>query len=398
MRALAEGHPRRRSARSPRRSPDQLNGGETVVPTSDQAPTGAEPCYVPAGTTTCGRSPATRSGPSGSPTRPSTCSRRNGDPASGRSLREEAGHRRRARRCVQPTLIRAKTCPDGRRWSNLRVTLSDRRSCLDRQATRRTWPRGHVQSHVGLSANHHRTRRRSDGRATGNRLVRRQYAPLSRLDSPARTDPRSPGLPRHLAAQRLHLLRARARLRPGTALPTPASDLRLLPIDASALDDWFGLDANVAPKAACRAGRGGTAHEVLWADRMIALADRPPAAGRRQREPDRAPHADGLHDEQNRHVGGARPEEAQDPVNKNAAAEGPARRAARRGLDVELGLDRSGRANPQLSRSRRDTTLREVLMQLGRKLAEGSRRGPRGRGGRARCRSPSPRVEPRVEV
>jgi len=95
---------------------------------------------------------------------------------------------------------------------------------------------------------------------------------------------------------------------------------RLFPIDASALDDWFGLDTrtlrrklNVALAAA------GLHTEVLWADRMVALADgsQQPVDGNEAR----IVHLMRMASTMNKIAisAGVRPEEAQDPVNKNAA-------------------------------------------------------------------------------
>ena len=48
IRARADGQRSSSSARTPRRKPDQVKAGAIVVPTSDQAPAGLEPCHVPA--------------------------------------------------------------------------------------------------------------------------------------------------------------------------------------------------------------------------------------------------------------------------------------------------------------------------------------------------------------
>ena len=49
---------------------------------------------------------------------------------------------------------------------------------------------------------------------------------------------------------------------------------RLFPIDANALDEWFGLDARaLRRKLHAALAEAGLHTEVIWADRIVALAD-----------------------------------------------------------------------------------------------------------------------------
>jgi AhpD family alkylhydroperoxidase len=104
---------------------------------------------------------------------------------------------------------------------------------------------------------------------------------------------------------------------------------RLFPIDANALDEWFGLDARaLRRKLHAALAEAGLHTEVVWADRIVALADgsQQPVDG----DEARIVHLMRMSDTMNEIAVSARirPEEAQDPVNKNAALK--ARHAALR--------------------------------------------------------------------
>jgi hypothetical protein len=95
---------------------------------------------------------------------------------------------------------------------------------------------------------------------------------------------------------------------------------RLFPLDATTLDEWLGLDAR-ALRARLRAVlvEAGLHTEVIWADRILALAEGP------QQPVDateaRLAHILRMATTMNRIAisGGATPDEAHDPVNKDAA-------------------------------------------------------------------------------
>ena len=104
---------------------------------------------------------------------------------------------------------------------------------------------------------------------------------------------------------------------------------RLFPIDASSLDEWFGLDGRaLRRKLHAALSEAGLHAEVIWADRIVALADgsQQPVDG----DEARIVHLMRMADTMNEIAvsGGIRPEEAQDPVNKNTAVK--ARHAALR--------------------------------------------------------------------
>jgi hypothetical protein len=104
---------------------------------------------------------------------------------------------------------------------------------------------------------------------------------------------------------------------------------RLFPVDAGALDSWFGLDARtLRRKLHAALAEAGMHTEALWADRIIALAE-----GSQQpvtSDEVRLAHLIRMATTMNKIAvsGGLRPEEAQDPVNKNVSVK--ARHAALR--------------------------------------------------------------------
>ena len=108
---------------------------------------------------------------------------------------------------------------------------------------------------------------------------------------------------------------------------------RLFPLDATALDEWFTLDARALRlRLHAVLASAGLHTEAIWADRIVALADGPqlPVDAAEAR----IAHLLRMATTMNRIAvsGGARPDEAHDPVNKDATVK--ARHAALRAAAI----------------------------------------------------------------
>lgn len=95
---------------------------------------------------------------------------------------------------------------------------------------------------------------------------------------------------------------------------------KLFPLDAGALDPWLGLDARAMRRRLHAVlVEAGLHAEALWADRMLLLSDGPQLPV--DAEEARVVHLMRMATTMNKIAiaGGAQPDEAHDPVNKNAA-------------------------------------------------------------------------------